>query len=50
MDSAGLSDVRVIHPPADGVTGGLLTMPLVGREGARLEVVEPLAPEEFRVG
>ncbi len=51
MREAGLKEVRIARPPADGVTQfGYWTMPLAwdARE-ARLEVLEPAPPEEFRL-
>jgi hypothetical protein len=51
LDSAGLSQAEVVHPPANGVTQvGFWTMPLAWDVNeARLEVVDPEPPEEFRV-
>ncbi len=51
LSAAGLKNVEIVRPPADGVTQvGFWTMPLAWdvRE-ARLEVVAPSPPEEFRV-
>lgn len=50
MDSAGVGKVEVIPAPADGVTRvGYWTMPLAWDvKEARLEVIEPAPPEEFR--
>lgn len=50
LEAEGLS-TEVIHPPADGATQvGFWTMPLAWDvKEARLEVVDPEPPEEFRV-
>ncbi|MCW5980244.1 MAG: M28 family peptidase [Bryobacteraceae bacterium] len=50
MDSAGLSAVEVVPAPADGVSRtGHWTAPLAWDvKDARLEVLEPAPPEEFR--
>jgi hypothetical protein len=51
MDSAGLSKVEVVPAPADGVTQvGYWTMPLAWDVNeARLELVEPAPPDEFKI-
>lgn len=50
LEAEGLS-TEVVHPPADGATQvGFWTMPLAWDvKEARLEVVDPEPPEEFRV-
>ncbi len=50
LEREGLS-TQVVHPPADGATQvGFWTMPLAWDvKDARLEVVDPEPPEEFRV-
>ena len=51
MRRAGLEDVEVGNPPADGVTqGGFWTMPLAwDLKVGTLEIVEPKVPAEMRV-
>jgi len=51
MRRAGLEDVEVGSPPADGVTqGGFWTMPLAwDAKVGTLEIVEPVVPVEQRV-
>ena len=51
MRRAGLEDVEIGTPPADGVTqGGFWTMPLAWDvKSATLEIVEPVVPADQRV-
>ena len=51
LDSAGLRKIEIIKPPADGVTKvGYWTMPFAWDvKDARLEVIDPPPPEEFRI-
>lgn len=51
MEAAGLEQVEIVHPPADGKTQfGYWTMPLAWDvSSARLEIAEPAAPRDQRV-
>jgi Peptidase family M28 len=51
MSAAGLADVELVSPPADGVTQyGYWTMPLAWDvKQATLEIIEPPVPPEMRV-
>jgi len=51
MKSIGLRDVELLGAPADGITqAGYWTMPLAWEaRSARLEIVEPIVAEKFRV-
>src|SRR5262249_21488554 len=51
MKDIGLHDVELLGAPVDGVTQvGYWTMSLAwDAKSARLEIVEPIVPEEFRV-
>ena len=51
LSAAGLSQVEIVHPPADGVTRyGFWTMPLAWDvKQATLEIVDPAVPAEMRV-
>jgi len=48
---AGLEDVEIVHPPADGVTQyGFWTMPMAwDAKQATLEIIEPHVPEDLRI-
>jgi hypothetical protein len=51
MQQAGLHDVEIDHPPADGVTqAGFWTMPLAwDAKQARLEIIDPQLPAQSRI-